>query len=81
VATVTFANGADNIGIYTPLFAVSDVRRLIVLIGVLYILLAGWCLLAHQIHRQQVVAKAVKTYGHWLVPIVLIGLGVYILLT
>ena len=24
VATVTFVNGADNIGIYTPLFAISD---------------------------------------------------------
>src|SRR5207249_6867733 len=27
VATVTFANGADNIGIYTPLFAISDAPR------------------------------------------------------
>jgi len=81
VATVTFANGADNIGIYTPLFAVSDVRRLLVLIGVLYILLAVWCLIAYRIHAQQTVAKALRNYGHWLVPIILIGLGIYILLT
>src|SRR6266436_6765088 len=28
VAAVTFANGGDNIGVYTPLFAISDVRQL-----------------------------------------------------
>jgi cadmium resistance protein CadD (predicted permease) len=31
VATVTFVNGADNIGIYTPLFAISNAPRVIVL--------------------------------------------------
>src|SRR5204863_1711742 len=44
VATVTFVNGTDNIAIYTPLFAVSNAPRLIVLIAVLYVLLAAWCL-------------------------------------
>src|SRR5215468_1384840 len=43
VAAVTFTNGADNIGIYGALFAVSDAPRVIVLIGVLYSLLAVWC--------------------------------------
>ena len=81
VATVTFANGADNIGIYTPLFAVSDVRRLLVLIGVLYALLLGWCVIAYRIHTHQAVAKTLRHYGHWLVPVILIGLGLYILLT
>jgi cadmium resistance protein CadD (predicted permease) len=33
VAFVTFANGGDNIGIYAPLFAVSDLSRLLVLIA------------------------------------------------
>jgi len=81
VATVTFANGADNIGIYTPLFAISDIRRLLVLIGVLYALLAVWCVIAYRIHTQQTVATALRNYGHWVVPIILIGLGLYILLT
>jgi len=81
VATVTFANGADNIGIYTPLFAVSDVRRLLVLIGVLYALLLVWCVIAYRIHTHQAVAKTLRNYGHWLVPVILIGLGLYILLT
>ena len=40
VAGVTFINGADNIAIYTALFAVSDARKVVVLIVVLYSFLA-----------------------------------------
>ena len=80
VAIVTFVNGADNIGIYTPLFAVSDARRLIVLVAVLYVLLAAWCIAGYVIHRQKAVAYSLQRWGHWLVPSVLIGLGIYILL-
>ena len=81
VAAITFVNGADNIGVYTALFAVSDARKVIVLTVVLYSLLAVWCLIAYRIHRQQVVAAILKTYGHRLVSLILIGLGLYILLT
>jgi cadmium resistance protein CadD (predicted permease) len=80
VAMVTFVNGADNIGIYAPLFAVSDSRRLTVLVCVLYVLLAVWCTVGYLIHQHRAVAYALKRWGHWLVPVVLIALGVYILL-
>jgi len=80
VATVTFVNGADNIGIYTPLFAVSDAPRVLVLVAVLYVLLAAWCVAGYLIHRQKAVAYTLQRYGHWIVPVVLIALGIYILL-
>ena len=80
VATVTFMNGADNIAIYTPLFAVSDAPRLIVLIAVLYVLLAAWCVAGYLIHRQRTVAYTLQRWGYWIVPVVLIALGIYILL-
>jgi cadmium resistance protein CadD (predicted permease) len=79
VAAVTFSNGSDNIGIYAPLFAVSDSRRLIVLVGVLYVLLAVWCAIGYLIHQKRTVAYALKRWGHWIVPVILIGLGIYIL--
>jgi len=78
VASVTFVNGADNIGIYSALFAVSDLARVSVLISVLYILLAIWCLIAYRIHTQQVIAETLKKYGHRIVPFILIGLGIYV---
>jgi cadmium resistance protein CadD (predicted permease) len=80
VATVTFVNGADNIGIYTPLFAVSDAPRVVVLVAVLYVLLAAWCVAGYLIHRQKAVAYTLQRWGHWIMPVVLIALGIYILL-
>jgi cadmium resistance protein CadD (predicted permease) len=80
VATVTFVNGADNIGIYTPLFAISDAPRVMVLIAVLYVLLAAWCIAGYLIHRQKAVAYTLQRWGHWIVPVVLVALGIYILL-
>ncbi len=80
VATVTFVNGADNIGIYTPLFAISNAPRVIVLIAVLYVLLAVWCVVGYVIHRQQAVVYTLQRWGHWVVPVVLVALGIYILL-
>jgi cadmium resistance protein CadD (predicted permease) len=80
VATVTFVNGADNIGIYAPLFAISDAHRVIVLVAVLYVLLAVWCVAGYLIHRQKAVAYTLQRWGRWIVPLVLIALGIYILL-
>jgi len=40
VASVTFANGGDNIGVYTPLFASSDAARLTITLFVFYVLIA-----------------------------------------
>jgi cadmium resistance protein CadD (predicted permease) len=79
VALVTFANGGDNIGIYAPLFAISTAAQLIELLVVFYLLLAVWCVVGYFIPRHQAVASALKRCGHWLVPLVLVGLGLYIL--
>ena len=73
-------NGADNIGIYTPLFAISDAPRVMVLVAVLYALLAGWCVAGYLIHRQRTVAYTLQRWGYWIVPVVLIALGIHILL-
>lgn len=80
VAIVTFVNGADNVGIYAPLFAVSNVPRLIILVTVLYVLLAAWCVIGYAIHRHKAVAYTLERWGHRIGPVVLIALGIYILL-
>lgn len=59
----------------------SDAPRLLVLVGVFFGLLAAWCLIAYRIHDHELVAPALKAYGHKLVPFILIGLGIYILFT
>ena len=79
VAAVTVANGGDNIGIYMPLFASSGTGRLGVILAVFYALIGVWCVIGLYVGRRPVVARALERYGHILVPIVLIALGIYIL--
>jgi cadmium resistance transport/sequestration family protein len=80
VAAVTFANGADNIGVYTPLFASSSLSRLLVVLAVFYVLLAVWCGLGAVIARHPPMAPLLARHGHRIVPWVFLGLGVYILI-
>lgn len=80
VAAVTFANGGDNIGIYTPLFAGSDLTKLTIYLAVFYLLLGVWCAAGYFLTRQPPVAKILTGYGHLIVPFVLVALGVYILI-
>ena len=79
VAAVTFANGGDNIGIYTPLFASSDAVRLSTTLAVFYFLLGIWCFVGYVITRHPAVAISVSRYGHIVVPFVLVALGIYII--
>lgn len=80
VAGVTFANGADNIGIYTPLFASSTLASLLVMITVFYVMLGVWCVAGYLITRQSAIAKLLSRYEHIVMPLVLISLGVFIIL-
>ncbi len=80
VAAVTIANGGDNISIYLPLFASSSLPSFGVIIAVFLILVALWCYLAYQLSRHPAIAPLLLRYGHRVVPLVLIGLGFYILI-
>jgi len=44
-------------------------------------LIAIWCILGFYMGNHPVVRRIVDRYGHILVPFVLIGLGIYILLS
>jgi len=43
VAAVTFANGADNIGIYIPMFASGNAQALAITLITFAVLIAVWC--------------------------------------
>lgn len=79
VAAITFANGGDNIGVYIPLFASVNLAQLIVLISAFLVLTAAWCYLGFFVAQHPAVARVLERYGHRIVPIVLICLGIYII--
>jgi cadmium resistance transport/sequestration family protein len=80
VAAVTFANGGDNIGIYVPLFASSNLANLAVICLTFLVLIGVWCYVAYRLTRHKAIARVLTKYGERIVPFVLIGLGIYILL-
>ncbi len=78
-AAVTFANGGDNIGVYVPLFASSDLASLLTTLCVFMIGIAVWCYAAYLLTQKPAIARLLTSYGHKAMPFVLIGLGIYII--
>ncbi len=80
VSAITFANGGDNIAVYAPLFANSDVAQLVITLAAFAIMIAIWCALGYYAGNHRAVNSLVERYGHILVPLVLIILGLFILI-
>ncbi|MFB7286749.1 cadmium resistance transporter [Actinacidiphila glaucinigra] len=80
VAAVTFANGGDNIGVYVPVFATAGLGGMSVYVSVFLILPAVWIAAGRYFATRPVIAKAISRWGHVLLPLVLIGIGLLILI-
>jgi len=79
VALVTMANGGDNIGIYTPSFAIRSGYEIAVIALVFAVMTAFWCFLAHWMVNHPKLGAPIRRYGHRVAPVVLIGLGILII--
>lgn len=79
VAFITFANGGDNIGIYVPFFSTLNNNQLVITVVTFFILVAVWCLIGYRLARVRYVSETLEKYGRWVIPIVFIGLGFYIM--
>jgi cadmium resistance protein CadD (predicted permease) len=80
VAAVTFANGGDNIGVYVPVFAESGRGALVTYVLVFLVLVGVWCAAGRYFATRPVIARALARWGHVLLPLVLIGIGLAILI-
>ncbi|MGX7676470.1 cadmium resistance transporter [Plantactinospora sp. DSM 117369] len=78
VAGVTVANGADNISVYTPLFRTIGVTDSLVTVAVFAVGVAVWCLAGSWLGSHQKVVEVVQRFGHWIVPVVFMSIGVVI---
>jgi cadmium resistance protein CadD (predicted permease) len=78
IALLTLSNGADNVGVYVPLFVVARAQVWLILIAYA-LLVAIWCFLARRVGKHPLILRSLDRGGHWVVPLVFIGLGVYVL--
>jgi cadmium resistance protein CadD (predicted permease) len=79
LAAVTFANGGDNIGVYVPVFATAGAAGMSGYVVVFLLLVAVWVAMGRFLATRPVVARALSRWGHVLLPVVLVGLGLLIL--
>ena len=78
-ALVTIANGADNIGIYVPLFASFTMKQMAAA-AVVFLLLNGlWCWIADKLVSLPLLRTALDQGKAFIVPLVYLLLGLYIL--
>jgi cadmium resistance protein CadD (predicted permease) len=81
VAAITIANGGDDIGVFTPLFAkYNTITEVTILVTIFLIMTGIWCLVTYYFIRHPFIAARIKVLSHTVTPFVLIGLGVYIII-
>lgn len=77
VAVITFANGGDNLSIYTPLFATHTPLQVIFLTLVFLLMTAVWCVMSYTFMRRA--GQQAQRIGRVVLPFVLISLGLWII--
>jgi cadmium resistance protein CadD (predicted permease) len=80
VAAVTFANGGDNIGVYVPVFTVAGIGGMAGYVIVFLVGVAVWCAAGCFLATRPPVARALSRWGHLVLPVVLIAIGLAILI-
>lgn len=80
IALITIANGADNVGVYIPLFAGYDCEEMISMLGTFAVLILFWCLLAKRLSDLPVLNRFIANHKRKIIPVVFVALGLYILL-
>ena len=79
VASVTIANGGDNISIYVPLYAAFTYSGKVTMTVVFLLMTAAWCFIANHLSNYPIIKRSLEKYGHIVTPFVFILLGIYIM--
>lgn len=81
IAMITFANGADNISVFTPLFRSLHPTGSLLITALFLALIALWCALGALLGSHGAVVAAVGRISHWLVPVTFLAVGALVLVT
>ncbi|EKU47099.1 CadD family cadmium resistance transporter [Staphylococcus massiliensis] len=81
VALITIAScGADNLGLFIPYFISLNFIELAVTLVIFIILIYIMVKVAEKINQISGIGEMIETYSRWIMAIIYIGLGIYILL-
>jgi cadmium resistance protein CadD (predicted permease) len=79
IAALTVANGSDDLSVYAPLLRTNTVADDVLIVLVLLISVALLCAIAWWLGTRRRVIKTLKHFGHWVVPLVFIAIGVLVI--
>ena len=80
VAATTLGNGGDNIAVYVPVFDTVGASGTVVYAAVFLVLVGVWCVAGWFFATRPLIAGALSRWGHILLPVVLITIGLIILI-
>lgn len=79
ITGLTLAMGGDNLGIYIPYFTGMNVSQIVIVLAVFIIGIFLLCQLAKRFATIPMIGGIIERYGRIIVPVIFIGLGIYIL--
>jgi cadmium resistance protein CadD (predicted permease) len=78
ITLLTVANGGENLSVYIPLFTVQ--RASIPTYSLVFVVMTAlWCLFGYYLARHSIGRDRLKRYGRFVIPFVLIAIGLNIL--
>ena len=80
MAMITVGNGADNVGVYIPLFTCFTGTERIGAVIAFAVMTALWVFLANSLAEFPKIKAAVGKYKYIVIPVVFILLGIYIIM-
>jgi cadmium resistance protein CadD (predicted permease) len=78
IALVTLSNGADNVSVYVPFFVIGRSNLWLILMEYAA-LVSLWCFVGRSLGSHSLILRSLDQWGHWAVPLVFVGLGIYVL--
>lgn len=80
VSLITIASGGDNLGIYIPYFTSLSFPAIVTALIVFAISVAVLCYISYKSAKISFVSETLEKYERIIVPIVFIGLGIFIMI-
>ncbi len=80
VSLITIASGGDNLGIYIPYFTSLSFSEIITALIIFAISIAVLCYISYKLAKLSFVSETLEKYERIIVPIVFIGLGIFIMI-
>ena len=76
---IVLASSADDFSIYIPYFTTLSMSEIFIVTIVFLIMVGVLCYVSYRLASFDFISETIEKYERWIVPIVFIGLGIYIL--